>query len=97
MLSLWLLLAYPALAPHAEAYSRDAATLVQIIKRYPSDQKAVKAELIQAYADSLKIVWLTMCGLGAVAMFASLATKGLDLNRPLETEHGFLEDRKDGE
>ena len=91
------LLAYPALAPHAEAYSRDAATLVQIIKQYPSDQKGVKAELIQAYADSLKIVWLTMCGLGAVAMFASLATKGLDLNRPLETEHGFLEDTKDVE
>ncbi|KAL8822773.1 MAG: hypothetical protein Q9191_006497 [Dirinaria sp. TL-2023a] len=91
------LLAYPALAHNAEAYSRDAASLVQIIKQFPPDQSSVKAELIQAYADSLKIVWLTMCGLGGVAMIASLATKGLDLNRPLETEQGFWEERNDAD
>lgn len=91
------LLAYPALASHAEEYSRDAASLVQVIKDFKPAQAAVKADLIQAYADSLKIVWLTMCGLGGVAMILSLATKGFDLNRPLETEQGFWAEQKEDE
>lgn len=99
------LLAYPALAPKAEEYSQDAASLVQIIKGFtstgamgghPGEPDVVRAQLVQAYADSLKVVWLTMCGLAAVALVASVATKGLDLNRPLETEQGFWEDEKGG-
>jgi len=95
------LLAYPALAPKAEEYSRDAASLVQIIKGFSTagaaasgehvGNEVVRAQLVQAYADSLKVVWVTMCGLAAVALVASAATKGLDLNRPLETEQGFWE------
>lgn len=58
--------------------------------------EVVRAQLVQAYADSLKVVWVTMCGLAAVALVASAATKGLDLNRPLETEQGFWVDEKGG-
>ena len=88
------LLAYPTLAPKAEDYSRDAASLVQIIKGFAPGEQGVKVELVQAYADSLKVVWVTMCGLAAVALVASFATKGLDLNRPLETEQGFWEEQR---
>ncbi|KAL8912871.1 MAG: hypothetical protein Q9172_007411 [Xanthocarpia lactea] len=86
------LLAYPALAPKADEYSKDASSLVQIIKSMQDD--VMKKNLQHAYADSLKVVWATMCGLAAVGLILSLGTKGLDMNRPLETDQGFLEAKK---
>lgn len=86
------LLKYPILAPLADEYSRDAAALVQIIKDV--EVGAVKAQLVQSYADALKVVWVTLCGLSGVAMVASVWTKGLGLDRPLETEQGFWEEQK---
>ncbi|MCJ1302329.1 hypothetical protein MMC08_005132 [Hypocenomyce scalaris] len=83
------LLTFPALAPMADAYSKDASSLVQIIRAMPAGND--KMDLRQSYADALKIVWLTMCGLSAAAAVLSLGTQGLDLNRPLETEQGFKE------
>ncbi|KAL8896152.1 MAG: hypothetical protein Q9192_003232 [Flavoplaca navasiana] len=86
------LLTYPALASKAEEYSKDASSLVQIIKSMQDD--AMKQNLQQAYADSLKVVWATMCGLSAVGLILSLGTKGLDMNKPLETEQYFLDERR---
>ncbi|KAL8919187.1 MAG: hypothetical protein Q9208_006947 [Pyrenodesmia sp. 3 TL-2023] len=86
------LLAYPALASKAIEYSKDASSLVQIIKGMKDGP--AKQDLQQAYADSLKVVWLTMCGLAGIGLFASLFIRGLDMNKPLETEHGFIHDRK---
>lgn len=86
------LLAYPALASKAIEYSRDSTTLVQIIKALPEGLE--KTQLKQSYADALKIVWITMCGLSAFALILSLWTEGLDLNKPLETEQGFRENKK---
>ncbi|KAL8785591.1 MAG: hypothetical protein Q9195_008577 [Heterodermia aff. obscurata] len=86
---------YPALASNAESYSRDAAALVQVIKDFPREGADAKGELVQAYADALKVVWGTMAGLAAVAMVASVWTVGLDMDRPLETEQGFWERRRE--
>ncbi|KAI4229445.1 MAG: hypothetical protein LQ349_006398 [Xanthoria aureola] len=85
------LLTYPALASKAGEYSKDASGLVQIIKSMQDD--AMKQNLQHAYADSLKVVWATMCGLGAAGLILSLGTKGLDMNKPLETEQYFLDER----
>lgn len=52
--------------------------------------------LIQSYADALKIVWVVMCALAAGAMVASVWTEGLDLNRGLETEQGFVKREREG-
>lgn len=86
------LMAYPALASKAIEYSKDASSLVQIIKGMKDGP--AKQDLQHAYADSLKVVWLTMCGLAGIGLFASLFIKGLDMNKPLETEHGFIHERK---
>lgn len=86
------LLSYPLLASKAEEYSRDSSGLVQIIKQMPEGLE--KMQLKQSYAEALKIVWVTMCALSAVALVLSLWTKGYDLNRPLETEQGFREEKK---
>ncbi|KAL9020610.1 MAG: hypothetical protein Q9185_002196 [Variospora sp. 1 TL-2023] len=86
------LLSYPALASRADEYSRDASSLVQIIKAMEGGM--IKDSLRHAYADSLKVVWLTMCGLAGVGMILSLWIRGLDMNKPLETEQGFIHERK---
>lgn len=89
------LLAYPALASKAIEYSKDASSLVQIIKAMKDG--AEKDDLQHAYVDNLKVVWLTMCGLAGVGLIASLWTRGLDMNKPLETEHGFIDDRRNND
>ncbi len=81
------LLAYPGLATKADQYSRDATSLVRIIKE--TQDATLKLQLQQSYADSLKIIWVTLCGLCALGFLLSLWTKGLDLNKPLETEQGM--------
>lgn len=86
------ILTYPALASKATEYSRDSSTLVQIIKALPEGLE--KTQLKQSYADALKIVWITLCALSALALILSLWTEGLDMNKPLETDQGFREEKK---
>jgi Major Facilitator Superfamily len=87
------LMRFPDLVPFAVEYSRDASSLVQVINAMPSSNP-MRAEIVQSYADSLKIVWISMCGFAAVALFLSIFTKGIDLNRELETEQGFKHENK---
>lgn len=50
--------------------------------------------LVQSYAEALKVVWVVMCALAGVAMVASAWTEGLDLDRELGGEQGFVRERK---
>lgn len=90
------LMAYPLLAPNAASYSSDAAALVQVIKSMADDpsQQMQHADLVQAYADALKVVWIVMCALAAFAGLTSFLIKGLDINAPLNTEQGFSEQKR---
>lgn len=87
------LLTYPLLAPLADEYSRNAAGLVQIIKAMPQDLPQ-KAQLIQAYASGLKLVWATMCAFSGFALLASLLTRHYSLDVAHETQQGLKEYRK---
>ena len=74
-------------------YSKDAAGLVAVIQGFGdagAEGGEMKGKLMEAYADSLKVIWVAMCGLSGVAMVLSVWTEGLDLDRPLETEQGFI-------
>ncbi len=53
------MLSYELLVPMADAYSKDATSLVGIIKHMKAGLE--KAQLIQAYADSIKTMWIVMC------------------------------------
>lgn len=86
------LLKYPLLAPMANEYSKDAAGLVQVIKAMESG--LAKTQLVQAYADSIKVIWVTMCGLAGVALFTLLFVKEYSMDITLETEQGFKHDGK---
>lgn len=81
------LLTYPALAPMADAYSQDAAGLVQVIQGMADGP--IKMDLKDAYTDSLRIVWAVCCGISGVALLVSLLTESYDIDRALETTQGL--------
>jgi hypothetical protein len=75
------------LADRAVEYSRDASSIVAILRFMPDDQ--AKTDLIQAYADSLKIVWAVFCALSGVLTIASLFVKHVSLDREHQTKQGL--------
>ncbi|KAJ9615246.1 hypothetical protein H2200_001320 [Cladophialophora chaetospira] len=85
--------AYPAYAARAGELAKDAAALVEIIKQTPEGVR--KLELMTAYTDSLRTVYIVMCALAGVCLVASLAIKGYDLNVGLETEQGLIAGKKE--
>jgi hypothetical protein len=82
------ILSHPLIASHAQEYSRDASSLVQIIKAMPQGQE--KHDLQESYAAALRIVWALMCGLCFLGFVTSLATKGYSLDRAHVVEQGFV-------
>jgi hypothetical protein len=84
------MLGYADLADSAVAYSKDATAMVEVIKKMPVSQSVVKGELITSYVDSLRMLWLVMFILALFAfVLAAIFTKGISLERELETEQGF--------
>lgn len=76
--------AHPELAPMAAAYSKDASALAQIIWTMP--EGAARTDLIQAYADALKVVWVVMCGLAGLGFLIGLLIRDYPLDRLLAGE-----------
>ena len=87
--------AYPQFASQANELAKDAAALVQVIKATPDGQD--KLDLRTAYVDSVRVIFIVLCALGAVALVSSFFLKSYDLNRALETEQGFKAEQKSKE
>ncbi|KAF9887265.1 hypothetical protein FE257_010393 [Aspergillus nanangensis] len=81
------LLAFPPLASMADAYSQDAAGLVQIIREMPAGE--IKTGLKEAYTDSLRIVYVVGCAVCGVGLLTSLFIEHYDLDRALNTNQGL--------
>lgn len=81
------LLSYPAFASRAVEYSKDATALVGIIHRMQEGTE--KTQLIQAYSDSLQIIWIVMCALSGLALVSSIFTKAYSLDQEHHTLQGF--------
>jgi MFS family permease len=87
--------AYPQFASQANELAKDAAALVQIIKATPEGQN--KLDLRTAYVDSVRVIFIVLCALSAVALVSSFFIKSYDLNRALETEQGIVQGKKSKE
>jgi MFS family permease len=87
--------AYPQFASRASELAKDAAALVQIIKATPEGQD--KLDLRTAYIDSVRVIFIVLCALASVALVSSFFIKSYDLNRALETEQGFIAEKKSKE
>lgn len=85
------LLSNPLFATMADAYSKDATALVGVIQTMQEGTE--KTELIKAYADSLKIIWIVMCALSAAGLAVSLFTKAYTLNQEHKTLQGLDQGR----
>jgi hypothetical protein len=77
------------LGPKSDEWAKDASAMVQVVKELPSES-IIKDDIVVAYVDSLKMVWVIMCGLASLALMLSLLfIKDISLDREHETEHGF--------
>jgi hypothetical protein len=91
------LVAIQALAADAVANSRDATGLVQQIKGLPEKNggkggggAANKAALVQAHADSLKMVWAVTYELSGVVLVGGIFVGTMSLNHAHHTEHRLV-------
>lgn len=49
------------------------------------DSNEIKGEIVAAYVDSFRVIWIVMCVLASVAFLLSLIfVKGISLDRELE-------------
>jgi len=81
------------LVTHAEDWAREASSFVQIAKALPDSP--LKQELIVAYVDSLRTIWIVMTVLACVSFLLSVVfIKEISLDRELETEQGFIHEMK---
>ncbi|KUJ24136.1 MFS general substrate transporter [Mollisia scopiformis] len=78
---------YPLLAPLAGQYSKDATALVGVIRGMAEGE--VKTQLVQAYADSLRSIWIVLTALSALGLLASVWTKGYSLTQEHRTLQGY--------
>ncbi|KAB5549862.1 major facilitator superfamily transporter [Coniochaeta sp. 2T2.1] len=78
----------PAFVDVADEYSRDATIVVGIIKAMP--ETADRRDLIKAYADSLRIIWISLMAFGAVGMFLSVTIRGYTLDRVHVTQQPLV-------
>jgi MFS family permease len=71
----------------AEEYSKDATALVGIIQGMAEGE--MKTELIKAYSDSLRSIWIVLTALSVLGLVASAFTKGYSLTQEHKTLQGF--------
>lgn len=82
--------AYPELAGEATKLSQEATAMVGIVKAMDPNSPR-RAMIVEAYADSLKVVWATMAGLAFVGLLTSLLTQRLNVDREQESEQQLQE------
>ena len=83
---------YPQLADQAGTLSSDVVALIDTIQSLP-DSDPNKITLKNAFTDSIKIIWMVICGLSGLGLLASLFVKHYGLNQQLQTEQGFSEQK----
>lgn len=77
----------------ADEWSKDASGLVQVVKSWSTigEEGVRRHVVVEAYVESLRMVWIVMCAFGGAMMVASFIwTKEISLDRELETEQGFV-------
>ncbi|KAL8357238.1 hypothetical protein RB598_002193 [Gaeumannomyces tritici] len=76
------------LADRAAGLAREASALVEVV-RGMDPASPERAVIVNAYADALKVVWVSMAGVAFLALLASLLMRHIDITRSLETEQGL--------
>ncbi|KAL8340124.1 hypothetical protein RB601_006307 [Gaeumannomyces tritici] len=90
------LAALPVYAGVADGFSRDATVIVEFIKIMPEGDN--KRDLIVAYNEALRAIWVTSLAFAAICFVLSLTIKGYTLNQDHITDQGLVksDDRDKG-
>ncbi|TKX20081.1 MFS transporter-like protein 140 [Elsinoe australis] len=81
------ILTHSSIAANARNYAIDSSALVQVIKAMP--EGIIKTDLVNSYADALKVVWAVNSGLAFVGLVLSLFMKEYTLDRELKSKQQF--------
>lgn len=76
----------------ADEYSRDATIVVEVIKHM--EDGATKSELVQAFADALKVLWLSLLAFSAVGLVLSVTVKSFSMTQEHVTKQKLVEKEK---
>lgn len=83
------LLALPHFAFVADKFSKEATTVVEIIKKMePSPQRS---ELVDAYNSSLKAIYVSMIAFAGFCLVLSASVKGYSLQQEHVTKQGLVQ------
>jgi hypothetical protein len=81
------------LAPQFASHATDAVALISQMHALPSNSTDTLLLKI-AFANSIRTVWASMCGVAGLALMLSLFLKGYDLNQTHETDQRFAGDKR---
>ncbi|RMZ84492.1 hypothetical protein DV737_g1080, partial [Chaetothyriales sp. CBS 132003] len=85
--------AYPHFAANASDLAKDATSLVSIIQSTPAGQD--KNDLMTAYTGSIRTIYIVLTAFAGLALITCCWIKEYDINRPLETEQGLVEQKRE--
>ncbi|KAI0129802.1 major facilitator superfamily transporter multidrug resistance [Xylariales sp. AK1849] len=89
------LLRIPGFASLADEYSRDATIMVQVIKEMADGD--TKSRVINAYADALRAIWLSLLAFSAVGLILSMTVTGYSMTQEhITKQHLVQEEKTDG-
>jgi hypothetical protein len=88
------LLRVPGFASLAAEYSRDATTVVEVIKQMEDGD--TKTRVIQAYSDALGSIWLSLLAFSAAGLVLSLTVKGYSMAQDHVTKQHLVQEEKKG-
>ncbi|KAL1897369.1 hypothetical protein Sste5346_004105 [Sporothrix stenoceras] len=83
----------PAFSAVAEQYSRDATSVVTVINAM--DASPEKVELIKAYSDSLRVIYISLVAFSGFCFLLTLVIRGYSLNQEHVTNQGLVDKTKE--
>lgn len=86
-------------ANYADEWSKDASAFVQVVKKWSKEgnEGIMREVVVQAYVESLRMVWIIMCVLAGLMFVASMLwIQEIGLRSELETEQGFRYEKRKG-
>jgi len=82
------LAALPLWAARADELSRDATIVVDMIKAMEDGE--AKTQMVDAYADALRMIWVSLIAMAGVSLILSFTVKGYSLNQEFESQQAFV-------
>jgi hypothetical protein len=86
------LLDLPAFADKAYDLSRDATIVVELIKNM--EEGPAKDQLVVAYADALRIIWVSMIAFAGFSLILSTTVKAFSLQQEHHTQQALIQGEK---